>query len=185
MNIFKQLAEGVTSEVEVKVIKEGVQLELHGTLEFNKGGLKRTKTWYSRTYEKSDGLISMDDWDGDWQEASFNGVNIDSYDKFLQGFKDHGMETIAKSLEITDDEVNKAIFQAVVSHKWYKAVYKKAKLYQLLTEDERKQHYYPLAISGKNIGLHMMRAFGWVDDNGVAMTPQQVEEFENKLLSTL
>ena len=179
MNIFKQLAEGVqNTEVMYTVEKEGVSAELYGTVVITKGGLQRKKSYWARISPHGAGVVSIDEWDGDWQETSFNGLKIDSYDAFIKGFSDHGMSSVAESLKITSDEVDTVIYQAVANHKMFKLLFKKSRLFELFTPAETKVHHYNLFIDGKYVPTQKKVDYGWTVD-GKDLSIEEVIALEN------
>lgn len=180
MNIFKQLAEGVQNkEVTYTVEKEGCSVELYGTIVIKKNGIERTKPYWARTSEARDNIISIDEWDGDWEDTTFNGLKIDSYDAFKKGFEDHGMKSIADSLDITYEEQCKVIYQAVVNHKMFKKVYGgKARLFELMNDEEQKQFYYESLMIGKYVPTQKKVDYGWNVD-GVNLSIEEVIKLEN------
>jgi hypothetical protein len=180
MNIFKQLAEGVqNTEVMYTVEKESGTVEFNGTIVFKKGGLERKKTYWARTYTRGEGIISIDEWDGDWDETTFNGIKIDNYQAFIKGFEDHGMKSIANSLAISHEEECEIIYQAVANHKLFKAVYKKARLFELFTPAETKVHHYNLFLDGKYVPTQNKMDYGWTVD-GKDLSIEEVIELESK-----
>jgi len=178
MNIFKQLAEGMTSnEVSYTVEKESGNVELTGTLVFKKGGLERKMSYWARTYTKSGGIVHIEEWEGDWDETTFNGIKIDDYNAFKKGFEDHGMKSIANSLEISYEEQSKTIYQAVANHKLFKAVYKKSRLFELFTPEETKVYFYESFIDGKYVPTINKIKYGWNVD-GIDLSIEEIIELE-------
>lgn len=179
MNIFKQLAEGVqNTEVTYTVEKESGNVEFTGTLIFKKGGLERKLSYWARTYTRSEGIVSIDEWDGDWEETTFNGIKIDDYNAFKKGFEDHGMKSIAEALDVTYEEKCKVIYQAVANHKLFKAVYKKARLFELFTPEETKVHYYNSFMIGRYVPTQNKMDYGWNVD-GKDLSVEEVIALEN------
>ena len=180
MNIFKQLAEGVqNTEVTYTVEKESCTVELYGTIVIKKGGIERTKTYWARTSEARENIISIDEWDGDWEGATFNGLKIDDYDAFKKGFEDHGMKSIADSLDITYEEQSKVIYQAVENHKKFKKVYgAKARLFELMNDEEQKQFHYKSFIIGKYVPTQKRVDYGWNVD-GKDLSIEEIIKLEN------
>jgi hypothetical protein len=178
MDIFKQLAEGVqNTEVTYTVEREGASIEVNGSVIIKKGGLTRTKSYWARTYVYSEGVVKIDEWEGDWEETTFNGIKIDSFDAFKKGFEDHGMRSVAASLEITDEEVSAVIYQAVANHKSYKAVYKKARLFELFSPEEARAHFFILFKEGKYVPHHRKVEYGWNVEK-VDLSIEEVIELE-------
>ena len=180
MNIFKQLAEGMTNtEVTYTVEKENCSVELCGTIVIKKNGIERTNRYWARTSEVRGNIIEIDEWDGYWEDTTFNGLKIDSYDAFKKGFEDHGMKSIAESLEITYEEQRKVIYQAVANHKMFKKVYGgKARLFELMNDEEQKQFYYESLMIGKFVPTQKRVDYGWNID-GVNLSIEEVIKLEN------
>jgi hypothetical protein len=180
MNIFKQLAEGMeNNKVSYTIENEGSDIELNGVVRINKCGLKRDYHWHARIYNASEGIAGIDDWDGDFEDVSFNGIKIDDYDKFIKGFREHGLSSVAESLEITRNELRDIVYQAVINHKTFKTVYKKHKLWNSMTSEEMRSVYYNHVMNGKNIGMYNMNDMGWTKD-GVMFTKEEVEQYEKE-----
>lgn len=179
MNIFKQLSEGIqNTEVMYTVEKESSNIEFTGTIVFKKGGLERKKNYWARTYTKGEGIISIDEWDGDWDETTFNGIKIDNYNAFIKGFEDHGMKSIANSLEILYEEQCNIIYQAVANHKLFKVAYKKSRLFELFTPEETKVYYYNSFLDGKYVPNKNKIDYGWTVD-GKDLSIEEVIALEN------
>lgn len=181
MNIFKQLAEGVqNTEVMYTVEIEGANIELTGSVIIKKGGLTRTRSYYANTYIYRDGVVSIDDWDGEWEETTFNGIKIDSFENFKKGFEDHGMKSFAESLIISADELTEVIYQAVANHKMFKKVYGgKARLFDLMNDEEKKQVHYKSFVEGKYVPTQRKIDYGWNVD-GKDLSIEEVIKLEKK-----
>jgi hypothetical protein len=180
MNIFKQLAEGmINTEVTYTVEKEGCSVELYGTIVIKKNGIERTNRYWARTSEVRGNIIEIDEWDGDWEDTTFNGLKIDSYDAFKKGFEDHGMKSIAESLDITYEEQRKVIYQAVANHKMFKKVYGgKARLFESMNDEEQKQFYYESLMIGKFVPTQKRVDYGWNVD-GKDLSIEEIIKLEN------
>lgn len=179
MNIFKQLAEGVNSEVTFTTNKEGFSVELWGHLLISKGGLTQEYDYWAKLSHGREGFVSIDEWDGDYGKATFNGLKLDSVDKFLNGFKEHGLSSVADVLVISHEELTSTIHKAIQSHEKFKAVFKKHRLFNALTFDEKRDIYYEDVMKGVNLGMFRMKEYGWVID-GEAMTKEEVEAYEQE-----
>ena len=108
MEIFKFLGDIKNAEVTTNVVKENVYPELNGTIILKKGILNIEITWYGRVYPmyQMEDYISVDDLDFEYQKQNIEGLEIDNFQKFRQGLIDHGMQSVADSLTITDESDN-------------------------------------------------------------------------------
>ena len=104
---------------------------------------------------------------------------IDNFSKFKQGLLDHGMQSVADSLTISDDEILSEIKKIIPNHKFYKLLFGDALLFDNLTLEEEKLAYVNAILEDNTIldrNEWLKRKFGWVNEDNESLTTEDVLE---------
>ena len=179
MEIFKLLGDIKNAEVTTNVVNENVYPELYGTIILKKGILNVEITWYGKvypTYQMED-YISVDDLYFEYQKQNIEGLEIDNFQKFIQGLIDLGMQSVADSLTIADDMIREEIYKLIPNHKFYKAIFGDKKLFSTLSDEEKRKAYVQAMsndITFRETDNKMKRSLGWVDEDGNILTNEVI-----------
>ena len=145
MEIFKALAELTNAKVTTNVVKENIYPELNGTMVVTKGVLSIEVNWYCRVYpmHKMEQFIVTDDldWDTEKERIVINGLQVDDVYKFRQGLIDHGMQSVADSMNLSREEIRNAIINQLPNHKSYVQLFGDKKLYELVSDEDKKKAF--------------------------------------------
>lgn len=181
MEIFKFLGDIKNAEVTTNVVSENVYPEINGTIILKKGILNVEITWFCRVYPmyQMEDYISVDDLDFEYQKQNIEGLEIDNFQKFRQGLIDHGMQSVADSLTITDELIRNEIYKLIPNHKFYKAIFGDKKLYATLSDEElrvaviKSMREHNLFRQGDS---HLKRRLGWVNEDDTILTNEEILE---------
>ena len=170
MEIFKFLGDIKNAEVTTNVVKENVYPELNGTISLSKGIYLVEYTWYGRVYPiyKMEDYLTIDDLEFECEKESIEGLPIDNFRQFRQGLIDHGMQSVADSLTISDDMIREEIYKLIPNHKYYKALYGDKKLFSTFSDEEKRKAYVQAMsndITFRETDNNMKRSLGWVKEN--------------------
>lgn len=174
MEIFRFLSDIKNAEVTTNVVKENVYPEINGTITLNKGIYSVEYTWWCRVSEmyKMEDYIGVDDLDFEINKESIEGLPIDNFNKFKQGLIDHGMQSVADSLNIDDAVVRKIILQTTPNHKYYRALFGDKRIFSTLSDEEKKKAFVQAMsndITFRENDHKMKRDFGWVKTDEVGV----------------
>ena len=174
MEIFKFLSDIKNAEVTTNVVKENVYPEINGTITLNKGIYSVEYTWWCRVSEmyKMEDYLGVDDLDFEINKESIEGLPIDNFNKFKQGLIDHGMQSVADSLNIDDSEVREIINSTIPNHKYYKSLFGDKRIFSTLSDEEKKKAYVQAMsndITFRENDITMKRDFGWVKTDEVGV----------------
>jgi hypothetical protein len=181
MEIFKSLSQIKDAKVTSSVVSENVYPEINGELVIKKGILSISINYWGRlgTMSNLKNHISAEDFEFETNNTTIEGMVIDNFSKFRQGLLDHGMQSVADSLTISDDEILSEIYKVIPNHKFYKALYGDATFFSGLTFEEQKLTYVN-AIREDNTILDrnewLKRKFGWVNEDDQSLTTEEVLE---------
>lgn len=177
MEIFKSIAGINNAEQTTTSLNQNLfNIEIGGKLEVDKGEFKMSFTYWARVYEFGDlpGVIGIDEYEPDNEQAFISGIKIDDLNAFKNGLKTNGLETISKSFEVNKD---KAVLDSLKTNPIVHKVFgKKAIIWQTLSELEQKEFLYKAISEGIKVHSYRVRAFGWCDDNNVILPIEQIEE---------
>lgn len=123
--------------------------EFFGTIDVCKGALKMTINFYARVYRmRYDNCIALDDWDiNDTSNISFGGIPIDNLNALQLTMVNSGLTTVAKGLDITNDEQKEQICIQLEQFKMFKDVFgKKARMFHTLSNEEKSKIKLKFAI---------------------------------------
>jgi hypothetical protein len=181
MEIFKSLSEIKDAKVTTSVVSENVYPEINGELVIKKGILSISINYWGRVSKMRilKNYISAEDFDFETNNTTIEGMVIDNFSKFRQGLLDHGMQSVADSLTISNDEIRSEITKVIPNHKFYKLLFADAPLFDNLTFEEQKLAYVN-AIREDNTILDrnewLKRKFGWVNEDNQSLTTEEVLE---------
>ena len=181
MEIFKSLSEIEDAKVTTSVVSENVYPEINGELVIKKGILSISINYWGRlgTMSNLKNYISAEDFDFETNNTTIEGMVIDNFSKFRQGLLDHGMQSVADSLTISDNEILSEIKKIIPNHKFYKLLFDDAPLFDNLTLEDQKLAYVN-AIREDNTILDgrdwLKRQFGWVNDDNEVLTTDELLE---------
>lgn len=181
MEIFKSLSEIKDTKVTTRVVSENVYPEINGELVIKKGILAISINYWGRVTKMGilKDYVTTEDLDFETNTTTIEGMVIDNFSKFKQGLLDHGMQSVADSLTISDDEILSEIKKIIPNHKFYKLLFGDALLFDNLTLEEQKLAYIN-AIREDNTILDrnewLKRKFGWVNEDNESLTTEEVLE---------
>jgi hypothetical protein len=108
-----------------------------------------------------EGYVSVDDYDWDIRSTYISGVKIDSLDNFTKALKDMGLSTVSQSLQISNDEIKAEVFKAISTSDSVKNVFKGCKVWNLFSDEQRKEIVLDLAINNyETIKPNQLRCVG-------------------------
>jgi len=170
MEIFKFLGDIKNAEVTTNVVKENVYPELNGTITITKGIYSVECGWWCRISPmyKMEDYITTDDLEFEGNKETIEGLPIDNFAQFKQGLIDHGMQSVADSLQIDDSEVIEIILSTIPNHKFYKALFGDKRLFATLSDEEKRKAYVQAMSNDITFGennKNMKIKLGWVKDN--------------------
>lgn len=174
------------TEVKSSNANLSVSPEFWGTIDITKGALTMKINFYARAYKmKYDNCISLDDWDiNETTDISFGGMPIDSLSALKTMLINSGLTTVAKGLDITNDDHKREICIQLEQYKMFKDIFgKKARLYHLLSEEEKTNAKLKFAIDNYNrmtIGSLDIQDFLIIDEEGNKVLPT-IEQLTNQL----
>lgn len=160
--------------------------EFYGTIDIAKGSLTMKIHFYARVYKmKYDNCISLDDWDvNDTSDISFSGMPIDSLSSLKTMLINSGLTTVAKGLDISNEDNKREICIQLEQYKMFKDIFgKKARLFPLLSKEEKTQAALKFAIDNYDkmtIGLSDIQDFLVIDEEGNKVLPT-IEQLTNQL----
>lgn len=138
-NLLKELLV-VGNETKMTSVTETASVEVSGKFIIEKGNFKQEFSYWAKTYDKLVGFAKVDDYDTEDHKASLGELPIDNISKFIQSLEDSGLDTLAKCIGFTHEEVKQAMYQHIQQHKIFKAVYgKKVVLWDRLTQEEQQR----------------------------------------------
>ena len=167
----------VGGEIKVTSVKETASVEVSGRFIIEKGNFKQEFSYWARTYDKLVGFAKVDDYETEDHKSSLGELPIDNISKFIQSLEDSGLNTLAKCVGFTHEEVKKAMYEHIQQHKIFKAVYgKKVVLWDKLTEEEQQREMIAYVIANydtceeylkRQCGVNVFDEEGNVVPNGV------------------
>ena len=165
-----------------------VSAEFHGTIDISKGALKMSIGFYARLYKtKYENFVSLDDWDvHDTSNIEFDGIPVDNLVALKQSMTNSGLSTLAKGLEIDDNQIKKEIAIQIGQSKLFKTIYgKRAVMHDTLSDEEKKKVWLKYAIDNYHSAnaKSEINMFSVEDEEGnkVAQSQEQLIEMYNKL----
>lgn len=174
------------TEVKSNNANLSVSPEFFGTIDINKGALTMKINFYARAHNmKYDNCISLDDWDiNDTTNISFSGMPIDSLSALKTMLINSGLTTVAKGLDITNDDHKREICIQLEQYKMFKYIFgKKARMFDLLSEEEKTNVKLKYAINNYDnmtIGSFDIKDFLVIDEEGNKVMPT-MEQLTNQL----
>ena len=163
-----------------------VSPEFHGTIDISKGALKMKIGFYARLYKtKYENFVSLDDWEvQDTSNIEFDGIPVDNLVALKQSMTNSGLSTLAKGLEIDDNQIKKEIVIQIGQSKLFKTIYgKTAVIYD--TDEEKKKIWLKFAIDNyySDNAKSEINMFLVEDEEGNKITPsqEQLVEMYNQL----
>lgn len=181
MEIFKSLSQIKDAKVTTSVVSENVYPEINGELVIKKGILSISINYWGRVAKMSilKDYVTAEDFDFETNNTTIEGMVIDNFSKFRQGLLDHGMQSVADSLTISDNEILSEIKKIIPNHKFYKLLFGDAPLFDNLTLEDQKLAYVN-AIREDNTILDgrdwLKRSCGWVNDDNEVLTTDEILE---------
>ena len=167
MELFKFLSDIKNAEVTTNVVKENVYPELNGTISLSKGIYSVEYSWWGRVSPmyKMEDFISIEELEFDVVIETIEGLPIDNFSQFKQGLIDHGMNSVAFSLNLDDSEVREIIMATIPNHKYYKALFGDKRIFTTLSDEEKRKAY--VQAMSNDITFHennksMKIKLGWV-----------------------
>jgi len=185
MEIFKLLSDVKNSDITTNVVKENIYPEINGTLSIKKGIVTYEISWWARLVQvyQMEHLVNAEDIDFEINSRVIEGLEIDDFSKFKQGLLDHGMSSVANSLEITNEEIRNVIIKTITNHKYYTLLFSDCKLYNLLSNEELKLEYVKKIKEDitflENRDSHIKNRLGWVNENNETLTNQEILNLYN------
>lgn len=165
-----------------------VSAEFHGTIEISKGALKMSIGFYARLYKtRYENFVSLDDWDvHDTSNIEFDGIPVDNLVALKQSMTNSGLSTLAKGLEIDDNQIKKEIAIQIGQSKLFKTIYgKRAVMHDTLSDEEKKKVWLKYAIDNYHSAnaKSEINMFLVEDEEGNKVTPsqEQLVEMYNQL----
>lgn len=174
------------AEVTSSNAKLSANPEFYGTIDVAKGALTMKVHFYARAGRmRYENCISLDDWDiHNTTDISFGGMPIDNLSALQLTMTNSGLTTIAKGLEVTDNELKKQICIQLEQFKMFKDVFgKKARLFLLLSKKEKTNAALEFAIDNYDkmtIGNSDILDFLVIDEEGNKVLPT-IEQLTNQL----
>jgi hypothetical protein len=170
MEIFNFLSDIKNAEVTTNVVKENVYPELNGTITISKGIYSAEYTWWGRLCPmyKMEDYITIDDFEFEYNKETIEGLPIDNFAQFRQGLIDHGMKSVAESLNLDDSEVRDIIMATIPNHKFYNGLFGDKRFFATLSDEETRKAYVQAMsndITFRETDNNMKRSLGWVKDN--------------------
>ena len=168
-----------------------VSPEFYGTIDISKGALKMKISFYARLYKtRYENFVSLDDWDV--QETSnieFDGIPVDDLESLKESMRNSGLSTLAKGLEIDDDQIKKEIVIQIGQSELFKTIYGKTAVMQdNLSDEEKNKIYLKYAIDNyysdnAKSAKREINMFLVEDQEGNKITPsqEQLVEMYNQL----
>jgi hypothetical protein len=171
----------------VTSVSETASVEVSGRFTIERGNFKQEFSYLARTYDKLVGFAKVNDYETEDHKPSLGELPIDNISKFIQSLEDSGLNTLAKCVGFTHEEVRKAMYEHIQNHKIFKAVYgKKVVLWDMLSKEEQQIEYTKFAINTfDTCPEYIKRECGFVgkDDEGNTIqhyTPT-LEELKSRL----
>jgi hypothetical protein len=174
------------TEVKSNNANVSVSPEFYGTIDVSKGALTMKIHFYTRVYKmKYENCISLDDWDiSDTSDISFGGMPIDDLKALKTTMISSGLTTVAKGLDISNDEHKKEICIQLEQHKLFKDLFgKKARMFDLLSEEEKTNAKLKFVIDNYDsmtINHSEIQDFLIIDEEGNKVMPT-LEQLTNQL----
>lgn len=143
MEIFKSLAKMKNAKVKSESVQERRYtgtLDIGGRIKITKGCLSAEVEYWARICESTyTGYIVADDWEEQGLEkVTISGLEIDSMDKFKKGLAEHGMDSVANSLDITREEINDEVFKDMMRHPSISVLFGTNKLWNALSKEKKQ-----------------------------------------------
>jgi len=165
-----------------------VSPEFHGTIDISKGALKMKIGFYAKLYKtKYENFVSLDDWEvHDESNIEFDGIPVDDINALRQSMTNSGLSTLAKGLEINNNQIKKEIATQIGQSKPFKAVYgKTAVMHDTLSDEDKKKVWLKYAIDNyhSNNAKIEINMFSSEDEEGNKVAPsyEQLVEMYNQL----
>jgi hypothetical protein len=186
MENFLSNFENKNTEVKSTNANLSVSPEFYGEIEILKGSLKMKIAFFARVYKsKLENCIHIDDWDiNEKKDITFGGMPIDNLDKLKETMNNSGLTTMARGLEITDNEFKKEICVQLEQYKAFKEIFgKKARMAELLSNEERRKLHLEYFINNYEeftISSTYIADFLIIDEDGNKSMPT-VEQLKQML----
>ena len=150
--MFKSLAKLKNAKIKSESIKESKHtgtLDIGGRIKITKGCISGEVSYWARVCESIyPDFIVADDWEDEGLNyVTISGVEIDSIEKFKQGLIAHGMDSVAKTVDISNEEITAEIYKDMVSHPSIKVLFGDKKLLNALSKEEKQDASIKLFIS--------------------------------------
>lgn len=165
-----------------------VSAEFHGTIDISKGALKMKIGFYARLYKtKYENFVSLDDWEvHDTSGIEFDGVPVDDLSALKVSMRNSGLSTLAKGLEIEDNQIKKEIATQIGQSKLFKSIYgKTAVMHDTLSDEDKKKVWLKYAIDNYHSAnaKSEINMFSVEDEEGNKIAPsyEQLVEMYNQL----
>jgi hypothetical protein len=165
----------VSGEVKTKTLNEScdISISFRGEFEMSRGGFVQTFSYWTNSVDENIyGYVAVDD---DWEynencNAKLNDLPIDNVYKLKETLKTSGLDTLAKSIEFSEEEKKRAMFLTIQESKDFKKHFgKKALSWDALTKDEQEMVKLNYVIDNyDNMDDYRKRGFGITanDENG-------------------
>jgi hypothetical protein len=177
MEMFKSLVNLKDAQQVVTQVSEGVNIEIYGNIKVVKGDFEAILEYYAKVYRRGDSnYLTLDDWDISNSKYSFAGLPIDNIDAFINGFGQHGMQSVSQYFVI---DTKNALLQSLSTNTVVKKHFgKNCKAWDLLSTEEQKNYYVELMKKGDTVAPYTIKQMGWVDSEGNPLTTEQILESE-------
>jgi hypothetical protein len=117
-NLLKNLLE-VGAETKMTSLSDNVSIEISGQFKLEKGAFSQVFCFWAKMYKKYDKFSAIDDYDFEDESAKLNDLPIDNLDKFKKSLEDSGLNTIAKTLNFSREDIEEAMHQHIKDSKYY------------------------------------------------------------------
>lgn len=190
MENFLSKFANANTQVESSNANLSVSAEFHGSIDVSKGALKMNIQFFARLYKtRYYDFISIDDWEVQGTtDIEFDGVPVDDLSALKVSMRNSGLSTLAKGLEIEDNQIKKEIATQIGQSKLFKSIYgKTSMMFDTLSEEHKKKVYLRFAIDNYNneaIRINQELSMFSVDyGNGISGAPsyEQLVEMYNQL----
>jgi hypothetical protein len=157
-NLFNGLQE-VNGEVKATSLKKGISCEFWGEFNLSRGSFSQKFNYYARLQRSALGgnYVVIEETETDASnKTSLGNIVIDDIESFKKTLINSGLQTLARSLNFTEEEKLKVVASEIIGNKLFKAIYgKNAILIESLSEIEKQKAYLKYCIENfENLDEH-------------------------------
>lgn len=181
---FEGLASQNNAEVTSVVTQDNFDLRAGGYITINKGVVSMNISYWANLYKSSyPECIHIDDCDWDTLDVFVSGVKIDSLTKFNDGLNNMGLSSIAKGLQISDDEIRNEIDKSIEENNIVKTVFPSMKLFERLSLDEKKMKILDFSIlSYEKASPYTLNKYGLSESKDTKPSLEELIKLRNELI---